>query len=449
MRFLKNQKLTHQIFALISILLIFQLCFSTILYKKSTNSICQEIILNSENEIFNTLSPAVENLLKDEKALFIYLNEIVGEHIYYVGVLDGSNYLAFATTPDGFFKRDPHFFAKTLPKYPNIKIEVVMNAKNFFLLSYKTLLFWMIFINLLFFVMAILGIKYILKPIKEVQNRLSLYTKNAFLENKTDKNEIALVEKYFDSIILMHSKQQESLRKVNLHLEDLVESKTSYLRVEVQEKTDAKLRLENSNEEKTLLLKELHHRVKNNLAIIVGLIRMQSRRVDEDRIKSMFLSLQNRIKAMELVHSSLYATKELNHIDMKEYLYALVKHLSDSFAMDEKKIDFSISCEGMILETDRAIACGQIVNELVTNAYKHAFKNTHHGAISVAMRDNGNFYELRVKDDGKNNSFKDKNSSSLGMYLVNELVKHQLKGVIELKMEEGLEYIIRFDTIRV
>jgi two-component sensor histidine kinase len=171
---------------------------------------------------------------------------------------------------------------------------------------------------------------------------------------------------------------------------------------------------------------------------------MQSRRISDQGTKSMFVDLQNRIKTMELIHTNLYTTAQFNKIMMKEYLSLLVKHLSNSFASNET-VMFSIQCEEVSMDIDQAITCGQIINELVTNAYKHAFKDMDDGHIWIRIIDSGEHFELQIEDNGNGggNELTAK-QFSLGLSLVHELTRYQLKGTVKVSSKKGLKYQIVF-----
>jgi two-component sensor histidine kinase len=216
------------------------------------------------------------------------------------------------------------------------------------------------------------------------------------------------------------------------------------LKEEIKERQVAENQLEHSIGEKTILLKEVHHRVKNNLAVITGLIRMQSRRIDDPTIKSMFTDLQNRVKTMELIHTNLYASKDFNKIDMSHYLDSLAKNLGQSFSKKQGDVSFNIDCEELFLNIDQAITCGQIVNELVTNAFKHAFKGQTDGKITITMEEDDDLCTLVVKDNGRGTKKADPEKFSLGLSLVHELTRYQLKGNVNITEENGLKYQISF-----
>lgn len=220
----------------------------------------------------------------------------------------------------------------------------------------------------------------------------------------------------------------EQRERENIKLEEYAEQKTKELRYAL--------------EEKDVLLKELHHRVKNNLQIIISLIRLQSDKIDDERLNSILIQSENRIRALSSVHELLYKSSNIAEIDAKLYLDILINEISYSLNYQEKIKVFIIS--NAKLSMDKAIYCGLIINELVTNAFKHAFKNKKNGVIEVSLIEKPEEYELIIRDNGvgiKNiESFK----KNLGLQLVTTLVKKQLKGNIEIEGDFGTAYYINF-----
>jgi two-component sensor histidine kinase len=400
------------------------------------------------NLIASYLIPSVEERIHDSKALKLFLQEVINNNpeIFYVGLLNQNRYYAHASSNSTSFNEDAIHIKQPLTQYPHIFLEILLNpnltqamAQTIYPLPWHG-----IGIGVGIVIIALIWTLFILNPLDRLSKRLSLHTDNfKNNQNRSKKNELLLIAQSVRTLTSSNRVQKHRLKRLNSHLEELIHAKTSSLKAEIEENMRAKKRLEISNEEKTILLKEVHHRVKNNLAIIVGLIRMQSRRIDDKKTKSMFMDLQNRIKTMELIHTSLYTTAQFNKIMMKEYLSLLVKHLSHSFEKDEL-VMFSIQCEDISMEIDQAITCGQIINELVTNAYKHAFKGLDSGHIWIRIIDLGEHFELQVEDNGSGGSEPSPQSFSLGLSLVHELTRYQLKGTLKVENKEGLKYKIVF-----
>lgn len=166
-------------------------------------------------------------------------------------------------------------------------------------------------------------------------------------------------------------------------------------RIRAQEQTQASLR------EKEALLKEIHHRVKNNLQVISSLLNLQAAKIGDPATRELFLESQNRVRSMALVHQKLYGAEDLAHISFVDYLHSLVDSLSRMFHSPGQKIRIEIQAEDFYLDIDQAIPCGLIINELVTNSFKHAFRGRSEGRISIDMHPNGQGEMiLSVGDDG-------------------------------------------------
>lgn len=196
------------------------------------------------------------------------------------------------------------------------------------------------------------------------------------------------------------------------------------------------------------LLKEIHHRVKNNLQVISSLLNMQSRKVDDEATLGAIQEGRNRVKAMSLIHEKLYQTNNVTSIDFREYAQELLQQLSAVFNPAERKIEAEVN--GPIkLDIDTAIPLGLILNELISNAYKYAFEGRATGKIQVDLeRISEQELTLKVKDDGVGlpSDFKPQNAKSLGLKLVNILTK-QLKGSWEYRLENGTEFFITFKEV--
>jgi PAS domain S-box-containing protein len=210
--------------------------------------------------------------------------------------------------------------------------------------------------------------------------------------------------------------------------------------VDVTERKQAKEQIQASLKEKEVLLKEIHHRVKNNLQIISSLLYLQSENIEEKATRQMFKDSQNRVKSMALIHEQLYQTDNLARIDLVEYIERLTNHLSRSWRANHVSLQLDI--EALFLTIETAIPCGLIINELVTNAMKYAFpaqEGRHQlaGKIWVTIQPSDNHHlTLSVRDNGVGfpADINFRRPRSLGLTLVTTLVK-QIKGTIELQGE--------------
>jgi len=193
---------------------------------------------------------------------------------------------------------------------------------------------------------------------------------------------------------------------------------------------------------KSLLLKEVHHRVKNNLQIILSMIRLQSDKISEVDIKKKFLNLENRINAIAKTYNMLIVDENLDDIDMEEYIESLLLDIEDSMMLySDKDIELESHIEAS-LPLGKAVYIGIIINELVTNAYKYAFDKDI-GKISVELYQKDKTYRLIITDNGKGFIYNE-NHNSLGLKLIHSLVLEQLKGNIEMETHPSSKYIITF-----
>ncbi|HYL74057.1 MAG TPA: histidine kinase dimerization/phosphoacceptor domain -containing protein [Bryobacteraceae bacterium] len=204
--------------------------------------------------------------------------------------------------------------------------------------------------------------------------------------------------------------------------------------------------IRSSLREKETLLKEIHHRVKNNLQVIVSLLRLQARNLEDPKAREMFEESQNRVYSISLVHEMLYGAGDLARIDFCDYLLTLTKGLTDGWKGTGLSVDIVVDAEGVQLGVDTAIPCGLIVTELVTNALKHAFPNSASGSIRVAaVAKPEGWLKLTVEDDGVGlkEGLELHRSGSLGLKLVDSLVR-QLNATIEIGRNRGASFTILF-----
>ena len=198
--------------------------------------------------------------------------------------------------------------------------------------------------------------------------------------------------------------------------------------------------------EKEVLLREVHHRVKNNMAVISSLLSLQSGYVDDKKYLEMFRESQSRIKSMALVHERLYKSDDLSIISSNDYFRALSSELSFSFSRSDCEIVLKYDIDEIALDIDIAIPCGLILNELVSNALKHAFQEKSTGIINIGfLIKNNSHYSLMISDNGKGikDDFVLEKSETLGLRLVHILTE-QLNGTVEYDKNDGTSFKIRF-----
>jgi PAS domain S-box-containing protein len=216
---------------------------------------------------------------------------------------------------------------------------------------------------------------------------------------------------------------------------------------DVTEKKIAQQRMEQSLKEKEVLLKEVHHRVKNNMQVISSILNLQSSYVSDDYALSLLKESQNRIKTMAYIHESLYQNKSFTSVNFSDYIATLTNNIIQSYAVSEEKVRLILNLEKINLNLDNSIPTGLIVNELITNAIKHAFPSNMKGFINVNLKSENNTVYLEVKDNGVgfDSDIDFRNTNSLGLQLVSTLID-QIEGDVKFKSEknQGTEVLITF-----
>jgi two-component sensor histidine kinase len=219
-------------------------------------------------------------------------------------------------------------------------------------------------------------------------------------------------------------------------------NKTRRNRMLVQQKIE----IERQNSERELLLKEIHHRVKNNLQVISSLLSMQSRSMKDGDAKTAVREGQSRIKSMSLIHQKLYSEDNLSKINMKDYIEELSDFLFKSYkpGVDIHK---KIESDDLLLDVDVAMPLGLIINELISNALKYAFDPKTEGMVRVSLQKDNNDFVLNISDSGKGLPLDFKGNKTMGMNLVNILVE-QLDGSMHINQVEGTSFTITFKDKR-
>jgi len=218
---------------------------------------------------------------------------------------------------------------------------------------------------------------------------------------------------------------------------------------DITERKMAEEQLRGSLKEKETLLKEIHHRVKNNLQVVSSMLHLQSARVTDKDILMAFKESQSRVDTMALIHEKLYETKNLTVIPMSSYINDLITNLYISFGVDAEKIKAVLKISDVNLNVSTAIPCGLIINELVTNCLKHAFPGDRKGEIVLSLQPlDGGGYELIVSDNGIGfpEQIDFRNTETLGLKLVISLTS-QLDGEVELNRTGGSTVTIRFSEL--
>ncbi len=244
---------------------------------------------------------------------------------------------------------------------------------------------------------------------------------------------------------------ESELKKYQEHLEELVEERTNELKKsneslkrEIKARKKAEDEIRASLNEKKILLEEIHDRVENNLITVSNLIGLEYSLTDKEPIE-IYQDSQNRVKAIALIHERLSKSEDFAVIDFAVYTDELIKYLLKSYAADPNLIKINTGINGVLLDIDTAIPSGLILNELISNALKHAFKNRLHGEIDVKFSLDHGIFELIVSDNGigLSEDLDYTYAETPGLQLVNTLVR-QLDGIIELDINGGTTFKITF-----
>lgn len=223
----------------------------------------------------------------------------------------------------------------------------------------------------------------------------------------------------------------------------LVVAQILSLALETSARQQARNELQASVDEQKVLLKEVHHRVKNNLSIISSLLNLQANKAKDDYHKSLFNESRNRLNSIAAVHQLLYQSKSFSSVDIQKYLEEILANLNASFSVANKKINIKKQIESVQLDVSKAIPLALIVNELVTNSYKHAFKNMKEGAIEISLDEKANIIRLKISDNGPGYDASAASGSSVGLEIIQGLVS-QIDGQMEYSNQEGSSHEISF-----
>lgn len=403
-------------------------------------------IKNMNKEIITTIIPFIYPLLEKPEVLKKQFEVIMKQNpkIRYILIEKNNKYFLHVTNFDNIEENillEPTLLTQQIAdsEYKlSLNYYDTLEYKNIYLKKESLILSIIIFIS---FLVTIFFIKQKLSILNTIRKQLEKKVPNSI---RTSHVESIITN--ITKIIEHNDKNEEELKKLQTEFEDQLNLKTASLINEIKERKKAELRFESSINEKVILLKEIHHRVKNNLAIVTSFIRMQARQISDPEIKNIFLNLQNRVKTMELIHTNLYSSKDFTQINFKSYVYSLIRNIQNTFTNSEN-IVFSVTSNDIKLDIEQAIACGQIINELITNSFKHAFSFEEEGKISIELFKEKNLYVLIFSDSGKKTKDfyeNSKKSKSLGITIVQELTKYQLKGTLEIHNENGVKYKIYF-----
>ncbi|MCK9151848.1 sensor histidine kinase [Methanobacterium alcaliphilum] len=228
---------------------------------------------------------------------------------------------------------------------------------------------------------------------------------------------------------------------------DIVETLVSMVSVALQ-KRQADIEIKRTLEDKEILMKEIHHRAKNNLSVISSLLNLQSVYVTDQNALKILKESDDRAKCMALIHEGLYSSNNLKSINFGEYLRTLTLNLFRSYTDNSQRIKLNLDVENIMLDVNTAVPLGLMVNELVTNSLKYAFGDLSKGEVNIAFKKMDNEFILNISDNGS--GFPDdldfRNTHSLGLQIVNRLTD-QISGQIQMHNSKGTAFEIKFKEL--
>jgi two-component sensor histidine kinase/HAMP domain-containing protein len=247
---------------------------------------------------------------------------------------------------------------------------------------------------------------------------------------------------------------ENALQKHRMGLEDRILERTSELRdtnqqlkAEISERVAAEKKIQDSLDEKVLLLGEIHHRVKNNLQVISSLMDLTRRRTLNEEAKTVLADARSKIYAMSLVHSQLYRSESFTRIDMAVHIRRLLASMGQVYTDSYRRIRPVIECDHVFLSVTQAIPCALVLNELMANVYKHAYPEEAKGECRVTMEVlDGKRIHFRVRDNGVGipEDVDIEGTETLGLKLIRNLVRKQLKGEVWFKNNGGMDIVAEF-----
>jgi len=249
-------------------------------------------------------------------------------------------------------------------------------------------------------------------------------------------------------------KEAEIFRLKNVELKEEVSKRTEELRNtniklknEIIEHKKAEEQIKKDLEEKKILLQELYHRTKNNMQLISSMLKMQSEYSKNEFVHSTFKTINNRIKAMSLVQQKLYQAKDLSFINLKEYIEDIAALLNRSYSSPSKNISCELDVSEVYVLIDSAVPLGLVLNEIISNSFKHAFPDKRDGKIKIFLRkDDNQTINIKIEDNGTGfvKDFNPREAETIGFQTVFTLVEYQLHGKINLENHKGVKWKISF-----
>ena len=286
------------------------------------------------------------------------------------------------------------------------------------------------------------GIIFIIMTERAAGRKLVLINEELSAENRKRRDTEAELQKANEELLTMNEEVTGAVEELETTNRELISSQNEIER-NYRELHDKETLIMKSLEEKEILLRELYHRTKNNMQVICGLLHLQSAGIDEST-REILRQTEDRIMAMALVHKKLYQSQNLAELPFDEYIRDLLFSIKDSFHPSSEGVVIRFNMERIHTVIETAVPCGLVLNELISNSFKHAFDGGEERIITVGLSGNEYGYTIEYADSGKGFStgIDPRRSKSLGCRLVFMIVENQLRGVVEYKSEGGLSWRI-------
>ena len=258
-------------------------------------------------------------------------------------------------------------------------------------------------------------------------------------------NSLAIIPKTYETQAKIHGNIKDFFATFDF----IPETRKSLISlIDITDRKRAEGLLTTSLKEKELLLREIHHRVKNSLQLISSLLSLQASEIDDETIIAKYKESENRIHTIALIHENLYQSTNISNINFRNYVEILVEDIINSYSIDTNHVKTTLELGNYNLGIETAIPLGLIINELVSNSLKHAFNKHDNGEIKIKLEKNDETYKFTVKDNGIGlpEGFNFEETTSLGILLINSLV-NQLEGKISVEVNEGTIFIINFTEL--
>ena len=241
--------------------------------------------------------------------------------------------------------------------------------------------------------------------------------------------------------------EKEIFKLYSERLVKKLEKKMLDLEREVSCRKEAEGKIKKSLKEKEMLLREIHHRVKNNLQIISSLFDMRIMRIDDQQTIDYFEDARSKIHTMAIIHEQIYESEAFDRIDMGQYVGEMVGYISNVYENNTCVVTPVIEAENVFLSIDQAIPCAMVLNEITCNAYNHAFMDREEGTVRISLKNlPDGMIHVRVKDDGVGmpDKIDFEKTNTLGLKLTRNIVRDQLMGTIRINRDQGTEVVIEF-----